>query len=125
MDRREYLAAAGLAGAAALSGCSALQSASGSPDVEWEWETRGFVGAGMTPTVFVTGSVENVGDGRAGELELTASLLREDGTTIDDRMKPIRSIAPNEEQMFYYRFVLDAAEVDAFDEAEVTGELVE
>lgn len=125
MDRRQYLGALGVAGTAVLAGCGAVSNLTGSPEMEWEYQYESFVGGGFQPVIFVTGEIENVGDAPAEEFELTAELLNATGNALDSRRKMIRSVDPNEEQMFHYRFNVSGADVDRVEEVEVTGEFPE
>lgn len=121
MDRRTFIASTvtATAGSVALAGCL---SSGGRPEVEWEWNSRGFVGQGFQPTLLVTGDIRNVGDADADTVALTCTLKDSTGATIDDKTRRLHSIEPGEQQYFHFLFTIDEGETDAVDDITIGAE---
>lgn len=120
MDRRTVLAAGGT-GLAALAGCMGGRlNFSGEPTISWDWSSEGFVGQGLQPTVWVYGDVTNTSDVFIEEVAVHCTVVDGSDQEIMSSRRILESLAAGEEQLFHFRFDLGSAQVDQYDDVEVS-----
>ncbi|MUV59973.1 hypothetical protein [Halobacterium sp. CBA1126] len=127
MNRRRFLATTGTAGLLGLAGCSSLpgmNSCSGTPEYDYEWQAEGFVGRGFEPTIILTGRIESQSDNCSlDEVEVTADVLDSSGSEIMSKSTIVRQIAPRDEEKFIIWFYPSQNEVDRVDGYHVSAEV--